>query len=57
MLIPDPIQATILLTFRGMKGTVTPGVRTYHTLKRSHINDNEIYEIRKINYQIGPTSV
>ena len=41
----------------GIMGTVTPGVRTYHTLKRRHINDNEIHEVRKLNYQIGPTSV
>ena len=41
----------------GIMGTVTPGVRTYHTLKRRHINNNGIHEVRKLNYQIGPTSV
>ena len=42
---------------RGLMGTVTPGVRTYHTLKRRHRNDNEIHKIRKISYQIDLTSV
>ena len=44
----------------GIMGTVTPGVRTNHTLKRRRISDNEILEIGKINivhYQIDPKSV
>ena len=40
----------------GIMGTVTPGVCTYHTLKRRHRNDNEIHKIRKISYQTDPTS-